>query len=50
MFYLPPRETAASWGANLADAPIMAGSSDHTTIFFVLVPSWSDGTPASHAE
>ena len=49
MFYLPPRETASSWGANQAGGPIMAGASDHTTIFYVLVPSWSDGTP-SHAE
>ncbi|MFZ0500179.1 MAG: hypothetical protein WAU49_16350 [Steroidobacteraceae bacterium] len=49
MFYFPPRETASSWGANLAGGPIMAGASDHATIFYVLVPSWSDGTP-SHAE
>lgn len=46
MFYLP-HEQASSWGANLPGAPIMAGAGDHTTIFFVLVPFWSDGTPAS---
>jgi hypothetical protein len=44
MFYLP-HEQASSWGANLPGAPIMAGASDHTTIFFVLVPFWSDGAP-----
>lgn len=46
MFYLS-HEQASSWGANLPGAPIMAGdsNSDHTTIFYVVVPSWSDGTP-----
>jgi hypothetical protein len=50
MFYLPPHEQASSWGANLPGAPIMAGPSDHTTIFYVLVPLWSDGTPSPRAE
>ncbi len=45
MFYLPHAQ-ASSWGANLPGGPIMAGAGDHTTVFFVLVPLWSDGTPA----
>jgi hypothetical protein len=45
MFYVPHAQ-ASSWGANLQGAPIMAGAGDHTTVFFVLVPFWSDGTPA----
>jgi hypothetical protein len=48
MFYLPHAQ-ASSWGANLPGAPIMAGDGDHATIFFVLVPFWSDGTPASRS-
>jgi hypothetical protein len=48
MFYVP-HEQASSWGANLPGVPIMAGDSDHATIFFVLVPFWSDGTPASRS-
>lgn len=48
MFYFPHQQ-ASSWGANLPGAPIMASPSDHTTIFYVLVPFWSDGTPATHS-
>lgn len=47
MFYLPLEKTPASWGANLAHTSIMAGASDHATIFYVVVPYWSDGTPES---
>jgi hypothetical protein len=43
MFYLP-HDTPASWGANLPGVPIMASASDHATIFYVVVPVWSDGT------
>ncbi len=49
MFYVPHIQ-AASWGANLKGVPIMGAADDHTTIFFVLVPFWSDGTPESGAE
>ena len=45
MFYFPHGK-ASSWGANLQGAPIMAGAGDHTTILYILVPYWSDGTPA----
>jgi len=50
MFYLPRQQRASSWGANLPRVPIMGAASDHATIFFVLVPFWSDGTPESGAE
>ncbi len=49
MFYLPHAQ-AASWGANLKGVPITGAPGDHTTIFFVMVPFWSDGTAESGAE
>ena len=45
MFYFP-RAQAPVWGANSRGAPIFSGTSDDTTVFFVVVPTWSDGTPA----
>ena len=48
MFYVP-QEQAASWGANLPGVPIMGSASDHATIFYVLVPFWSDGTAETGA-
>ena len=46
MFYTP-REDVARWGANLSGSPVMADdhSYDDANIFFVVVASWSDGTP-----
>jgi hypothetical protein len=50
MFHLP-RMGAASWGANLADSPVVVDT-DHAqgpepeTIFMVPLDHWSDGTPA----
>ncbi len=38
-------EKASSWGANLPKVPISGAASDHATIFSVIVPYWSDGTP-----
>ena len=37
------------WGANLHGSPVFAarGDSEPITTFFVLVPTWSDGTPAA---
>ncbi len=38
----------ASWGANLANSPVMAGKGDGidpVTTFFVPIGHWSDGTP-----
>lgn len=45
MFY-QAHAPASSWGANEEGAPVMASAGDHATIFYVVVPSWSDGTPA----
>ena len=45
MFYAA-HGRASSWGANQQGVPIFAGPGDHTLVYFVLVPFWSDGTPA----
>ena len=47
MFFLPRRRPAAL-GANQPGVPIFSvdGREQPFAIFFVLVPSWSDGTPA----
>jgi hypothetical protein len=39
---------APDWGANLHGSPVFAAgaNSEPITTFFVLVPAWSDGTPA----
>jgi hypothetical protein len=47
MFYVA-RGQPSSWGANSASGPIFAHAGAHMTTFFVLVPFWSDGTPAPH--
>jgi len=47
MFYL--RDTdATSWGAGLPGSPVFGArdSQDHLTVFFIPVPTWSDGTNA----
>jgi hypothetical protein len=54
MFYMPGEMNASVWGANLpAGSAVFGGGEDLPgdgrmpwTIFFVPVPSWSDGTPA----
>jgi hypothetical protein len=48
VMYFAPRTDDAAWGANLPGSPIASDSAsyDETTIFFVVVPKWSDGTPA----
>jgi hypothetical protein len=48
MFYVP-NEKASGWGANLPHVPVMGAATDHATVFFVIVPFWSDGTPESGA-
>lgn len=37
----------AAWGANLPDSPMAADDTNYkpVTIFMVIVPTWSDGTP-----
>jgi hypothetical protein len=47
MFFFA-RTDSAAWGANLVGSPVIDTQDAHdpTTTFFVLVPKWSDGTPA----
>lgn len=49
MFYFP-RARRPHWGANLPGSPVFdsTGAIGDTTVFIVLVPIWSDGTPAPH--
>jgi hypothetical protein len=46
VMYFAPRTEDAAWGANLPGSPVASDSAsyDQTTIFFVIVPNWSDGT------
>ena len=48
MFFTPPSD-AKAWGAGLPGSPVMGGVSgaEPSTVFFVPVAAWSDGTPAS---
>jgi hypothetical protein len=47
MFFLPHADVA-DWGADLHGSPVFAARDEaaRITTFFVLVPTWSDGTPA----
>ena len=47
MFFLA-RTDSGAWGANLGGSPVIAAQDDSepTTTFFVLVPKWSDESPA----
>lgn len=46
MFYFPNGHVA-NWGANLDGTPVLSAAEDErTTVVFVLVPVWSDGSPA----
>jgi hypothetical protein len=48
MFFVPHTDGPA-WGANQDGSPVLSAQDDHepVTTFFVLVPKWSDGTPAA---
>jgi hypothetical protein len=48
MLFLPPT-APAEWGANVAGGAVMGGGGgpEPVTVFFVPLPSWSDGTSAS---
>ncbi len=48
VMYIAPRTADAAWGANFPGSPVASdsGSYEHMTIFFVVVPNWSDGTAA----
>ena len=47
MFFFAGTDSG-DWGANLGGSPVIAAKDDteRTTTFFVLVPKWSDETPA----
>jgi len=45
MFYFP-RTQVPNWGANLGGAPVFAGMNENLAVLMVLVPVWSDGSPA----
>jgi len=47
MFFLPAAGVAA-WGANLKGSPVIGGPGDPEPVvtYMVLVPKWSDGSPA----
>jgi hypothetical protein len=45
MFYFP-RARAPNWGANLRGNPVYGNAHAHTAVLYVLVPVWSDGSPA----
>ncbi len=47
VMFFEPRTSPAQWGANLPGSPVMADADadDATSIFFVVVRAWSDGTP-----
>jgi hypothetical protein len=48
MFFEPHTNTAA-WGAGLTGSPVMASESapDEATVFYVVLSTWSDGSPVS---
>jgi hypothetical protein len=45
MFYFP-RSQKPVWGANLPGTPVIATADDGVSTSYVLVPIWSDGSPA----
>jgi hypothetical protein len=45
MLYFP-RARTPDWGANLHGNPVIASVGEHTTVVMILVPFWSDGSPA----
>jgi hypothetical protein len=49
MMFFMPRTDDAAWGANFPGSPVASDSKsyDHTTIFFITVPNWSDGAAMS---
>jgi hypothetical protein len=51
MFYMPASMHTSDWGAGLPGTRIegAAAGIDPYTMFFVLVPAWSDGTPDANS-
>ena len=50
LMFFSPRAQAPNWGANLQGVPVFSQDNKDTTIVMVLVPVWSDGTPAPRYE
>lgn len=50
LMFFQDTTAASQWGANLPGTPVAADSNSYQgiTIFFVLVPEWSNGTPVAH--
>jgi hypothetical protein len=48
LMFFAQGDAAKTWGANLRGSPIMAADDpeERATIFMVLAPKWSDGSPA----
>jgi hypothetical protein len=51
LMFIAPGDSAKSWGANLPGSPVLASNDpeEHVTIFLVVLPTWSDGTPGPPA-
>jgi hypothetical protein len=53
MVFLPPSINEATWGANLADSPVLGRTSkaEPFTVLYIPLSRWSDGSmgPAPHA-
>lgn len=49
MMFFVAHTDGAAWGADQDGSPVISAQDDHepVTTFFVLVPKWSDGTPAA---
>ena len=49
MMFFVAHTDGAAWGADQDGSPVISAQDDHepVTTFFVLVPKWSDGTPAT---
>ena len=47
LMFIAPGSVEKSWGANLPGSPILASDDpeERATIFLVVVPKWSDGSP-----
>jgi hypothetical protein len=51
LMFFEPHTSGAAWGAGLTGSPLLAseGGPNEATIFFVVVSTWSDGSPATMA-
>jgi hypothetical protein len=48
LMFFEPHTAAAAWGADYPGSPLSAseGAPNEDTVFFVIMSTWSDGTPA----